>query len=124
MRARTVGARFPRQVLLPAGVLFLLLLSVWLMMRVSMPVDHGVAQTPSVTPTETPTAVASPQNPGASGSAELLSWLATRYPAPPASETDAASWVISSVERSLPLLTTATLRASAPPVLSTVAASR
>lgn len=111
---------FPRRVLLPAGLLLLLFLSVWLMMRVSTPVHHDVAQTPSVTPTQTPVAFVSPQAPSPIVSVELLNQFANRYPAASAGRYE----VTDPGERGAMPFAAAVLRSSSLPVLSTVVAYR
>jgi len=124
-RAATGDRRWSsRRVLVPAGLLLLLILSVWLIMRASTPVDHEIAQTPSVTPTSTPIALASPQEHHEIVSLELLSWLATRYPASPESGTAGYATAASPDERDSFPSTPAAFRPATLPVLSTVVAHR
>jgi hypothetical protein len=51
----------PMRVFVPIGLALLLILSVWLVAQITTPVRHQIAETPSVTPTATPLALASPQ---------------------------------------------------------------
>lgn len=69
-----------RRVLLPVGLLLLLILCAWLIMRASTPIDRGIAETPSVTPTMTPAAMASPPRQTAISSVDKVGWLANRDP--------------------------------------------
>jgi hypothetical protein len=50
-----------RRVFVPVGLALLLILSVWLVAQIATPIRHQIAETPSVTPTATPLALASPQ---------------------------------------------------------------
>jgi anti-sigma factor RsiW len=69
-----------RRVLLPVGLLLLLILTAWLIMRISAPVHRGIAETPSVTPTMTPAAMASPQRQAAISPVDQVGWLSNRDP--------------------------------------------
>jgi predicted anti-sigma-YlaC factor YlaD len=113
-----------RRMWMPAGLLLLLILGVWLVMRVSTPVDHSVAQTPSVTPTATPVASASPQGQGAAVTAESLSWLATRQPVPSVSVAGSHPRMTSPAVHAVAPLAAAMFQASAPPLPGTVVAQQ
>lgn len=57
---RAIG-HFFRQLMLPAGVLLILIVAVWLLLQLTAPMNGSVAETPSVTPSATPVVFASPQ---------------------------------------------------------------
>jgi hypothetical protein len=69
--------RWPQRLLVPVGLLLLLIFGIWLVVRLAMPPERTLAETPSVTPTATPLALASPQlESGPTDS--LVGWRATR----------------------------------------------
>lgn len=89
-RAIEPDGRTYRRVLLPAGLLLFLLFAVWFIMRLSAPVHQGIAETPSVTPTMTPVAMAPPRHQAAISPVDQGGWLANRDPGsrmPPATGT-------------------------------------
>jgi anti-sigma factor RsiW len=70
---------WPRRVFVPVGLALLLIFGVWLVTQLATPVRHEIAETPSVTPTATPLALASPQLGGPAAS-DRPDQYATRRP--------------------------------------------
>jgi hypothetical protein len=70
----------PRNVLVPIGLAILLIGGMWCVIRLSTPPDVRLAETPSVTPTATPMALASPPLRGGLSASGLLGWYATQRP--------------------------------------------
>ncbi len=71
---------WPRRVFVPVGLTLLLVLGVWLVAQIVTPIRHEIAETPSVTPTATPLALASPQLSGGLIASDPPDRYATRRP--------------------------------------------
>lgn len=81
-RERGVGGRLVlRRALLPATLALLVIVLVWLVIQANTPAKHGIAETPSLTASATPVALASPGRWRASNPMDVAALLATRYPA-------------------------------------------
>ncbi len=94
-RAQASGRpRWPTRVFVPVGLALLLILGVWLVAQIVTPVRHEMAETPSVTPTATPMALASPQLGIGPAASDLPDWYVTRHPVP--SPHNAAANLVSS----------------------------
>ncbi|MCX6031354.1 MAG: hypothetical protein NT169_18905 [Chloroflexi bacterium] len=80
-RAKASGRPlWPRRVFVPVGLALLLILGVWLVAQIVTPIRHEIAETPSVTPTATPLALASSQLGGAVIGSDPPDRYATRRP--------------------------------------------
>jgi hypothetical protein len=64
----------------PIGLAILLIVGMWCVIRLSTPPDVRLAETPSVTPTTTPMALASPPLRGEPSAGGLPGWYATQRP--------------------------------------------